>query len=225
MAKDRHLTAFWPQVAVDFRPEKHWLYVGRAVNRWGNKWGEPPSLGNGVVPCLQGIRDFSEELDARFPLELSPLDWMDTRWKRGQFRATVRWLNADDTTWHRGWSRGMAWSNLCKVAPWDGGNPSDDLYSAQFPACRELLRLEVEALRPELVVVLTGKDWFWDFLDERRRVSIGARIQDASTDVVLDEFFGRPAVLAPHPGQAHRAGLSPKALGEKIWNLVRSRYE
>ena len=62
------------------------------------------------------------------------------------------------------WSSYIAWSNVCKAAPFAGGNPNDSLYYAQLEDCQKILKKEIEILSPKYVVFLTGKAWSVDFL-------------------------------------------------------------
>ena len=62
------------------------------------------------------------------------------------------------------WTSYIAWSNVCKIAPWDGGNPCDSLYYAQLDDCKKILEKEIEILSPLFVVMLTGKSWSSDFI-------------------------------------------------------------
>jgi hypothetical protein len=61
------------------------------------------------------------------------------------------------------WFRYVAWSNLCKIAPSEGGNPNDPLYYEQLESCRKILEKEIEVLSPKFVVLLTS-GWEKDFL-------------------------------------------------------------
>lgn len=62
------------------------------------------------------------------------------------------------------WSSYVAWSNVCKVAPFAGGNPNDSLYYAQLDTCQKILEIEIEILSPRVVVFFTGNSWSRDFL-------------------------------------------------------------
>jgi len=64
------------------------------------------------------------------------------------------------------WSSHLVWSNLAKAAPWGGGNPSNDLYNAQFPACKKLLLAEIQRFKPEHLLIVAGMTWACDFLDD-----------------------------------------------------------
>jgi hypothetical protein len=61
------------------------------------------------------------------------------------------------------WFSYIAWSNLCKIAPSEGGNPNDGLYYQQLEYCQELLAKEIEILSPKYVIFLTS-GWEKDFL-------------------------------------------------------------
>ncbi len=62
------------------------------------------------------------------------------------------------------WYRKVAWSNLYKAAPLEGGNPSNAMCRAQLESSQKILAKEIEILSPKTVVMLTGYNWAKDFL-------------------------------------------------------------
>lgn len=62
------------------------------------------------------------------------------------------------------WYSYVAWSNVCKIAPWKGGNPNDALYYAQLESCKKIFEEEVRQLSPKVVIMFTGYGWAKDFL-------------------------------------------------------------
>lgn len=96
----------------------------------------------------------------------------------------------------RAWTRELAWTNLFKVAPADGGSPSDALRELQRGAAVELFHLEVESLDPKTVLVLTGGDWFQPFQDRE-----GLIFQSPKRNFVkgVTEAAGRRWVVAAYP--------------------------
>lgn len=50
----------------------------------------------------------------------------------------------------------IVWSNVCKVAPRKGGNPSQKCYEAQLPFDGKILRKEMEILSPDVMIFITG---------------------------------------------------------------------
>lgn len=63
------------------------------------------------------------------------------------------------------WQSHIAWSNVCKVAPWEGGNPNNALYHAQLESCQKIFEAEMKAFSPKVVIMFTGYDWAKDFLE------------------------------------------------------------
>ena len=53
----------------------------------------------------------------------------------------------------------IAWSNIYKISPSRGGNPSAKLQKIQRDYCKRILRKEIELLKPKYVIFLTS---FWE---------------------------------------------------------------
>lgn len=75
----------------------------------------------------------------------------------------------DDEEW--GWHKGLVWSNLYKIAPQDyslkdekvKANPTESDRVLQRPEAVDLVRMELDELRPKLCVVLTNDTWWAPF--------------------------------------------------------------
>jgi hypothetical protein len=65
----------------------------------------------------------------------------------------------------RDWASVLAWSNLAKLAPESGGNPSKSLYDLQVQYGPDLVRQEILELTPRRVLVMTGRGWFAPFAE------------------------------------------------------------
>jgi hypothetical protein len=63
------------------------------------------------------------------------------------------------------WYNKIAWSDLCKLAPIDEGNPSDKIYYQTLEANRKILATEIRILSPKVVVMLTGDNWAKDYIE------------------------------------------------------------
>jgi len=114
------------------------------------------------------------------------------------------------------WAPRVAWSNLYKVAPAEGGNPNSALKAAQFEACLQLIQSELAFHKPRAIVFLTespGEElWFqpfrerlaWTgFKDEGKRL-----VKATGTFRVADaEYF---AVIAEHPQGRPEAGMAAR---------------
>lgn len=77
------------------------------------------------------------------------------------------WTNlyGENQPWEKRWFENIVWSNLYKIAPHDGGNPTEKLMKAQKSACAKLLSAEIEYFNPTHILFITGKDWFMPFAD------------------------------------------------------------
>lgn len=72
----------------------------------------------------------------------------------------------------------IAWSNICKVAPYSG-NPNDSLYYAQLDIAEKILETEIKYLSPKYLIFLTGWSWAADtisYLTKQSKEDIENRI-------------------------------------------------
>ena len=96
------------------------------------------------------------------------------------------------------WPSHIAWSNLYKVSPDKGGNPTEALKEAQFPYCAKILAAEIRELKPRRVVFLTGWQWAKRFLGElgvNSSISCAGGLLEASGRLPSGSDF----VVLPHP--------------------------
>jgi len=132
------------------------VFVGKAVNRWITNTDE--------VDLLFGDSD-----DNIFALE-DQMKWVVDRegnhngynTKRSAFWRVVKRISNYYYP-HENWYSHVAWTNLCKLAPYDGGNPNQGLYDQQLSSAQEILKHELEILSPRFVIMLTS-GWEHDFI-------------------------------------------------------------
>ena len=149
-----------------------------------------------------------------------PMGWVTGMWgnragystARSAFWRFVRRVLAHidpDSASDPSWSSRLAWTNLAKLAPWGGGNPGGALLDVQRRLGPELLGLEVAELRPEVVLVLTGRCWFEPFAEH---LGLDVEWKKGLLEGVGDEDGGRRWIIAPHPQGKPRA-LVDEVLG------------
>ena len=130
------------------------LFVGRATNGYGTDATKS-------VDVL-----FDGEEDSLGFARPDQMTWLETHpsynWRQSPFWRLISKVSQDYTEGE--WFDGIAWSNLCKIAPSKAGNPSNSLYYAQLSACQKILKSEIEILSPKFVILLTGENWAKDFL-------------------------------------------------------------
>lgn len=148
------------------------MVVGRAVNGWCD--GIYPSDLNDPLKA-QRYSDLVESSVTSGDVNVCPMQWVVDSWgnidgyntKRSSFWRTIRQvvgeLNINDIE-SNSWASKLVWSNLYKISPTDGGNPSDKLCDISFPGCVELLNMEIEVFKPSKILLLTGANWADGFL-------------------------------------------------------------
>ena len=163
--KEIELAACWPDWRPTFQSGRGILVIGRATNGF-----EPPfhladlRAAGGAVHQAHLFRDTAET---------NRLSWLDAPHVGPRMRGTVgtrspfwrvtaaavRTLEAAVVNSQLGWSANVAWSNLAKVAPFARGNPPESLLTIQARRCAALVPLEVEELKPQVVLVIAGAAW------------------------------------------------------------------
>ncbi|MGA2403970.1 MAG: hypothetical protein ABSG91_20060 [Syntrophobacteraceae bacterium] len=165
------LTGFMAMVGHSYSNEL--MVIGRAVNGWGTGW-EPRTWNDELVRDRFANDVFKSVTDG----DACPMQWVSRCWgnydyecntRKSQFwrviRNTVSELKIADVE-NTVWPSHLVWSNLYKIAPFDGGNPSNQLCSLQFEGCKALLHEEFRLYRPKRALFLTGIDWAGPFLAE-----------------------------------------------------------
>lgn len=163
------LTGFWPMVGNLYEINQGLMVVGRAVNGWEkpNNWWEcsevkSPTKRQEIIGRLRTIA--KQEIGwVNMPVmskgEYNP--------KRSAFWRVIRLVGINGCQLcEDDWSHHIAWTNLCKISPAEGGNPSSWLWDAQLEYCIELFSLEIKQLKPARVLVLAGEDWYRPFREK-----------------------------------------------------------
>lgn len=180
------------------------MVVGRAGNGWKDVGWAPKEASE------------PEDLE-RIACKLSEISmsWVTDRWRspppdyntrRSAFWRVIRSVSLKlvEGACEDDWPTRLVWSNLYKVAPWAGGNPSAALQRVQRAGCKELLNLEISAFRPKRVLFLTGWNWAEKLLDASpgMRRPPGAQLVEKVWDRPLASEPGSPVsrfVVAAHP--------------------------
>ena len=183
------------------------MVVGRAPNGWD--WDE--GFLHADVADMDNALSYVDKSIAYMTSVEDPLGWIDEQagasdgynTNRSAFwrvsRGVLEGL-CGATPDGRRWSSRLVWSNLYKIAPAHGGNPSNSLADKQEGLATELLQQELADYRPKAILFLTGRDWADAFL----RTLPGCRVTDgteptegAGTISVDGETV--PFVICPHP--------------------------
>ncbi len=135
------------------------LFYGRANNGWITSSNDVNELfTEGSEDCIFALGN--------------QMSWMEDDYiendNGGGYRpsrsAFIRTMRNVASEYYDEWSSHVAWSNLYKIAPWKGGNPSDSLCYTELDDCVKIMQAEISFLSPCSVVMLTGWNWAKDFL-------------------------------------------------------------
>ncbi|MEQ9490893.1 MAG: hypothetical protein RIM72_18075 [Alphaproteobacteria bacterium] len=178
------------------------MVVGRAVNGWTFGWS---------ADDVSEAEGRARVLDAAFKpaREQEPLRWVSNAWgaptgyntARSAFwrviRATIDSLELCDVS-KPNWPAQIVWSNLYKVSPFGGGNPSTSLCRAQQTKCIEMILAEVSNWKPRRLLFLTGEDWAKPFLQTLTDEPLD-RPPAGPVQIVGTTTSGARIVVGPHP--------------------------
>lgn len=216
-AKVREKSLCWFPTHFGSRWSGELMVCGRSPNGFDPVWSsEDVATRAGRSEIVRRVRKRFEPIDCQ-------MRWITDAWKiRGSYN-TVRsafWrvtlkissqleiVPSTDTEW----SAPLAWTNLYRLAPSAGGNPSAALQRLQRRLCIDHLRQDLEVARPRRLLLLTGIDWATPFLQalsantEKRE----GLVEAFGTLFLADE---RPisVVVAKHP-----QGKREKSLVDKV---------
>lgn len=184
------------------------MVVGRAVNGWTKS-----ILPNDLATALTVTRYAQVVQEGVGGDRACPMLWVTNSWgatdryntKRSAFWRTIRGVVAGlgiADVQRASWPSHLVWSNLYKVSPADGGNPSDRLCEAQRSGCIDLLGLELKTYKPSRILFLTGTEWADPFLSLMVGVPlVGPRLRHVRRfgTCTLNDGHVLQCVVATHP--------------------------
>jgi hypothetical protein len=142
------LSLFNVQVGSGWQKGKGLLFVGKATNGWGKS----------TLSVLFSEYDENEDV----------LSWIekhkgnsDYNTNKSAFWRVIEQISRQVFNNEIAWYKNIAWSNLCKLAPENEGNPTNTDFYKQKEICKEILFTEIDILQPKVVVLLTSD---WDIL-------------------------------------------------------------
>ena len=153
-------TIFWP--IVGHRLAGDLLVVGRAPNGWSVEWDATVDTSHDAIADAAAERRRASEGDGS-----DPMDWIT--WSEG---IRTRYSTDDSAFWRvsrrvragligesEDWPRDLAWTDLAKIAPWGGGNPTGRALQVQREHAPALFAREVAEIAPARVLVMAGRWW------------------------------------------------------------------
>lgn len=197
------------------------MVVGRAVNGWTKKTWTPESLASD-----ENVQEFVAcVLRSVTASESCPMQWVSKAWGNRTTERPSNWVyhgnqeyDSQKSAFWRvirnvvgkleladvgddAWPSCLIWSNLYKISPATGGNPTGKLASLQRDNCISLLETELRVYKPRRMLFLTGYDLASPFLKQLAPnvTSVrGSYVQAIGTSAV-DVNDACTVVVAKHP--------------------------
>lgn len=146
------------------------MLVGRATNGWGKTLSidSEENFANEVVPVFQSVERFQTEWKMQDCLNNPYSEYKDAKgeWKKYYLSGSSFWnytkeiwCKLNDVENKPNWYESIVWNNIYKIAPTDSGNPSTNLIYAQAPACVDILKAEIDILKPTHILLVIDKTW------------------------------------------------------------------
>ncbi len=170
------------------------LFVGKSVNGWITDDKNVENL-------------FDKENPNRIFEREDQMKWVD------DFSGNIKGYNTNKSAFWRlireiahhyypkKWYSHIAWTNLYKIAPWEGGNPSSQLQNQQQSYCFKLLKKEINILSPAYVIMLTS-GWEEPFIEEIKKEETVKVISEKEWDSyksTLLKIGNIKYIISPHP--------------------------
>ncbi len=205
---------FFPQWGSNFPFEEKSgiLVVGRACNGWVTNSQDIEVLFGSSENAI-----FNREDQMRWVEESAG---RNDRYNpnRSSFWRVVR--NIAKAFYPNNWSSHIAWSNVCKVAPYKGGNPNNKLYYTQLECCQKIFETEIRIFSPKVVILFTGEAWAMDFLIYLNQKQKPVSIEQLEWNKYKSQVYyinGTHFILSEHP-----QGKKESVHAECIINFIKS---
>ena len=176
---------------------KKLLFVGKAVNGWITDDQNVENMFDKNNPD----RIFDREDQMEWVNNLSGNTEGGYNTKKSAFWRIIK--EVAEKYYRDNWYSYIAWSNLYKIAPYEGGNPSEKLKKQQQQYCFDLLEKEIAILSPEYVIFLTSgwEQLFINQLKKEKNPNVLSKKQwgKGKFNTALLEIEGIKYITSPHP--------------------------
>lgn len=222
-SEQRRYTDFYPSIGVEEGSSTDVLVYGQAVGGWheeldyrepipgdrvekSKRFSNEPYPGHSPLDWVNVLWT-NGTLNGRPPEEQTHYEGRENgyrAWSSFFWQTTIALMQhrlhiTDDEDC--GWHKGLVWSNLYKIAPQDYRradakekfNPTETDRALQRPEAVELVRMELEELRPKLCVVLTNETWWAPFARGLQVEPVGGK--SGKTIERVDEYNGTRIIV------------------------------
>jgi hypothetical protein len=139
------------------------MICGLATNGYYYGWSIPQMLKNKHL-----VIDKSKK-DAKTNWEVDDVDVKSKRMRN--FWLTRELLHNHYMVNPNAYTQYFTWTNLMKIAPFVGGNPTESEFQYQVDICKKILKYEIDTLKPKNLIIMSGaitnyNNWAYDFIEE-----------------------------------------------------------
>ncbi len=193
----KNYAVFYPSFGIRKNEQCQFLIYGQAVNGWGSEFNmsdkEPEIRNERLKKCIEYSNSYLGEKNH------CPLDWVNVQWSNSTLRENIideaskkfykdlarKYRTSRSFFWNVAyklindyyslgreswvWSQKMVWSNLYKIAS-QQMNPNSDERRFQEDLSIELVKKEIEELKPKFCIVLTNENW-WKLFREKLKTT------------------------------------------------------
>lgn len=185
---NKDFVTFYPAFGTKANVRCDFLFLGQAVNGWGTGLSSHEDWCDPISEVVKASNEYLMEKD-HTPLDFVNVLWSKSTFNKYTSDPVIKsfydennkgiqylfcrsffwnvvyktisdYYELDRSTWD--WSRKLVWSNLYKIAP-DGANPDSFEKELQQPISIELIKKEIEELKPKFCIVLTNSSWWLPF--------------------------------------------------------------
>lgn len=219
---DENLSPFLMQWGEKFPSERNKgiIFYGRATNGWHGNWNYEVFFDN-----HNDKRGWNRDDQMIWAERLMEKPDGNYNIRQSQFWNIIKGVS----TRFNGieWYKYVAWSNICKVAPKDEGNPSDNLFEDTLKDNKRIFQTEIDFWSPKYVVLFTDGlrrdnktiiDWTSPFISSFSNDEHPSPIYETSWDddnpnikILVYKFGNRYFLLTLHP-QGRKVDLHKEAI-------------
>lgn len=183
---DKKFDVFYPSFGITEKRACDFIIYGQSIKGWKPQITENGDLN--ILTCR--AKKFSNENFKNH----TPLDWVNIHWSASSYKKHIltseqkkfypempyttcrsffwnvtyklisEYYNNDYNSCE--WSQKLVWSNLYKIGPCERTNPNITERKWQEEVSKELVKLELDELKPKFCIVLTNDTWWEPFREK-----------------------------------------------------------
>lgn len=186
----KYFVDFYPSFGINKNEKSDFLILGQALNGWSNGFYIDKVIEKDKL--FESIKASNRYFIGDNYI-YTPLDFVNVFWTKSSYETNTQndrlrmfynnstnyrafksffwqtmykliadYYGLNRSSWD--WSRKLVWSNLYKIAP-NNSNPNKLQKEYQKQNSCELIKLEIDEIKPKFCVVLTNLDWWLPFGD------------------------------------------------------------